>query len=136
MLLSGALAGLVGLPELLGDDYRYGFAFTSGLGFSGIAVALLGRNTPVGIAFASLLFAFLDRAGPSLEAGIPSSVSRSSRAPSCCRSSSSTRSPAGSPAAAPSRPTGQGGPPGPETPPAGPTGPAGSRIDERQGAGA
>ena len=40
---------------------RYGLDFTAGLGFTGIAVALLGRNSPVGIAFAALLFAFLER---------------------------------------------------------------------------
>ena len=44
-------------------------------GFSGIAVALLGRNSPGGIAAAALLFAFLDRAGPSLQrVDIPPSV--------------------------------------------------------------
>ena len=76
MLLSGALAGLVGLPELLSEDYSYGTSFTSGLGFTGIAVALLGRNSVPGIAVAALLFSFLDRAGPSLETqGIPPSVS-------------------------------------------------------------
>ncbi|GAB2686121.1 ABC transporter permease [Thalassiella azotivora] len=75
MLLSGALAGLIGLPELLSEDMRYGVSFTAGLGFTGIAVALLGRNNPAGIALAALLFAFLDRAGPSLEGvDIPPSV--------------------------------------------------------------
>ncbi|GMA88259.1 hypothetical protein GCM10025868_35090 [Angustibacter aerolatus] len=75
MLLSGALAGLVGLPQVLGEDYKFGESFTSGLGFSGIAVALLGRNSPFGIGIAALLFAFLDRAGPSLQRqDIPPSV--------------------------------------------------------------
>ncbi len=60
MLLSGAVAGLVGLPILFGDAYRYGSTFQSGLGFAGIAIALLGRNHPVGIALGALLFAFLD----------------------------------------------------------------------------
>ena len=45
---------------LFGDAHAYGTDFLAGLGFSGIAVALLGRNNPVGIAFAALLFAFLD----------------------------------------------------------------------------
>ncbi|NDL58558.1 ABC transporter permease [Phytoactinopolyspora mesophila] len=73
MLLSGALAGLVGLPDLLGSAHRFhADSFVAGYGFTGIAVALLGRNRPVGIAFAALLFAFLDRAGPSLQSeGIP-----------------------------------------------------------------
>jgi len=75
MLLSGALAGLIGLPDLVGDTYHYGTEFTSGLGFLGIAVALLGRNNPLGIAFGALLFGFLDRAALSLQfAGIPSQV--------------------------------------------------------------
>ena len=62
MLLSGAVAGLIGLPDLLGNTHRYTTDFTAGLGFLGIAVALLGRNRPLGIAFAALLFGFLDRA--------------------------------------------------------------------------
>jgi simple sugar transport system permease protein len=75
MLLSGAVAGLVGLPDLLGDTHHFGTEFTAGLGFLGIAVALLGRNSPLGIAFAALLFAFLDRAALPLQfADIPSSV--------------------------------------------------------------
>ncbi|MGY1617755.1 ABC transporter permease [Geodermatophilus sp. SYSU D00691] len=75
MLLSGGIAGLVGLPELLGDKHQFDTEFTAGLGFLGIAVALLGRNTPVGIALAALLFGFLDRAGLPLQfADIPSSV--------------------------------------------------------------
>lgn len=75
MLLSGAVAGLIGLPDLLGRDHHYGTEFTSGLGFLGIAVALLGRNSPVGIALGALLFAFLDRASVPLQiADIPSSV--------------------------------------------------------------
>ncbi|HEY4603796.1 MAG TPA: ABC transporter permease [Blastococcus sp.] len=75
MLLSGAIAGLIGLPDLLGDTHEFGTQFTGGLGFLGIAVALLGRNTPVGITLAALLFAFLDRAALPLQfADIPSSV--------------------------------------------------------------
>ena len=60
MLLSGAIAGMVGLPILFGDSYAYGSTFQSGLGFAGIAIALLGRNNPVGIAIGALLFAYLD----------------------------------------------------------------------------
>ena len=75
MLLSGAVAGLIGLPELLGNAHRFSTEFTAGLGFLGIAVSLLGRNSPVGIALAALLFAFLDRAALPLQfADIPSSV--------------------------------------------------------------
>jgi simple sugar transport system permease protein len=75
MLISGALAGLVGMPQVLGEDHAFSINFVAGLGFSGIAVALLGRNSPIGIAFAAILFAFLDRAGPSLQrVDIPPSV--------------------------------------------------------------
>ena len=75
MLISGGIAGLIGLPDLLGSQYHYGTEFTAGLGFLGIAVALLGRSTPIGIALAALLFAFLDRAALPLQfADIPSSV--------------------------------------------------------------
>jgi ABC-type uncharacterized transport system permease subunit len=75
MLLSGAVAGLIGMPDLLGRDHNYGTEFTTGLGFLGIAVALLGRNSPIGIALGALLFAFLDRAAVPLQiAQIPSSV--------------------------------------------------------------
>ena len=67
LLLSGALAGLVGLPQLLGTSYSYGLDFTVGLGFTGIGVALLGRGSPVGIAVAALLFAFLERSSATLQ---------------------------------------------------------------------
>jgi ABC-type uncharacterized transport system permease subunit len=60
MLISGAVAGLVGLPILFGDSYQYGSTFQSGLGFAGIAIALLGRNHPIGVAIGALLFAYLN----------------------------------------------------------------------------
>jgi len=60
MMLSGAVAGLVGLPILLGSSFSYGSTFQSGLGFAGIAIALLGRNNPVGIGIGALLFAYLN----------------------------------------------------------------------------
>ncbi len=59
MLLSGAIAALIGLPVMFSDSYNYGSSFQTGLGFTGIAVALLGRNNPIGIAFGALIFAFL-----------------------------------------------------------------------------
>jgi ABC-type uncharacterized transport system permease subunit len=69
------VAGLIGLPDLLGTTHPYTTDFTAGLGFLGIAVALLGRNRPVGIAFAALLFAFLDRSLVPLQiADFPASV--------------------------------------------------------------
>ncbi len=67
MLLSGAIAGLVGMPILLGEAYTFSNTFQAGLGFAGIAVALLGRNSPVGIAIGALLFAYLDVAANPLQ---------------------------------------------------------------------
>jgi ABC-type uncharacterized transport system permease subunit len=67
MLLSGAFAGLVGASQLVGFFHRYTIDFPLGLGFAGIAVALLGRNNPAGIALAALLFGFLDRSAQILD---------------------------------------------------------------------
>jgi len=61
MVISGSIAGLVGMSTLLGFSHRYVQDFPSGLGFAGIAVALLGRNNPVGMAFGAVLFGFLER---------------------------------------------------------------------------
>jgi simple sugar transport system permease protein len=67
MLLSGGVAGLVGLSSMLTEAGRYtSDVVVGGLGFTGIAVALLGRNNPVGIAIGALLFAFLDQASLAL----------------------------------------------------------------------
>jgi ABC-type uncharacterized transport system permease subunit len=67
MLMSGAVAGLVGMPQLLGGSYSYSLDFPTGIGFTGIGIALLGRNHPVGIAFAALLWAFLDQSSQILD---------------------------------------------------------------------
>jgi len=67
MVLSGAVAGLVGLGDLLGDQGFYNLRFPQGLGFAGIAVALLGRNHAVGVAFAAFAFGWLERASGVLE---------------------------------------------------------------------
>lgn len=71
MLISGAVSGLAGLPILLGDTHTYSLSFPAGLGFTAIGIALLGRNNPVGIAFAALLWAFLDKASPALDYAQP-----------------------------------------------------------------
>ncbi|MEV5004575.1 MULTISPECIES: ABC transporter permease [unclassified Streptomyces] len=71
MLISGAVAGLSGLPLLLGDSHTYSLSFPAGLGFTAIGIALLGRNNPGGIALAALLWAFLDKASPALDYAIP-----------------------------------------------------------------
>ena len=67
MAISGGLAGLMSLNEILGVQERVILNFTSGYGFTGIAVALMGRNHPVGILFASLLFGALYQGGAELD---------------------------------------------------------------------
>lgn len=61
MAISGGLAGMVAIGEVLGYRYRYYDGFSDGWGFLGIAVALLGRNHPLGILIAALFFAVLKR---------------------------------------------------------------------------
>lgn len=61
MLISGGVAGMVALSQMLGSLHTYSQDFPRGLGFTGIAVALLGRNNPVGMAAGALLFGFMDR---------------------------------------------------------------------------
>jgi simple sugar transport system permease protein len=68
MLMSGAIAGLIGIGDVLGFYHSYSIDFPTGLGFTGIGVALLGRNHPVGIAAGALLFAYLDRSAQILDA--------------------------------------------------------------------
>jgi len=63
MTISGALAGMVGINEVLGYRYRYYDGFSANYGFTGIAVALLGRNHPGGVLLAALLFGMLIRGG-------------------------------------------------------------------------
>ncbi|WP_231123603.1 ABC transporter permease [Nocardioides sambongensis] len=76
MLMSGGVAGLIWMPDLFGGADYYGTPFQSGLGFTGLAVALLGRNRPLGVAFGALLFAWLSvQANPlGLKADISPSV--------------------------------------------------------------
>ena len=73
MLLSGAVAGLIGMPELLnGSAGSYSLNFPTGIGFTGIAIALLGRNNPIGMIFSALLWAALDNSANALQGvGVP-----------------------------------------------------------------
>ncbi|MFM8649827.1 MAG: ABC transporter permease [Actinomycetota bacterium] len=67
MLLSGALAGLVGMLALLGDEHANPNNLAAQQGFNGSGVALLGRNHPLGIFFSAILFGFLGEASGKLQ---------------------------------------------------------------------
>ena len=63
MMISGAFAGLVGTNEVMGFKYRWRQELFTGLGFNGIAVALLGKNHPLGVVLAAILFGILNYGG-------------------------------------------------------------------------
>ncbi|MEL7256476.1 MAG: ABC transporter permease [Pseudomonadota bacterium] len=67
MAIAGAFAGLLATNEILGVSHRVILNYTAGYGFTGIAVALMGRNHPVGILLASLLFGALYQGGAELD---------------------------------------------------------------------
>jgi ABC-type uncharacterized transport system permease subunit len=73
MTVAGALAGLAGVNEVLGFRHRYLDNFSGGIGFLGIAVALLGRGRPAGVLLAALLFGLLNAAAVEIDlsTGIP-----------------------------------------------------------------
>jgi general nucleoside transport system permease protein len=66
MAISGGLAGLVAVNEVLGAQHRLLLEYVQGAGFVGIAVALMGRNHPVGIVLAAMLFGLLYQGGTEL----------------------------------------------------------------------
>ena len=66
-LISGALAGLVGMQLLLADRGYLPLNYVVGLGFTGIAVAFLGQNNPIGIIFAAILWGILSRGEVALQ---------------------------------------------------------------------
>jgi general nucleoside transport system permease protein len=63
MAVSGGLAGMVAISEVMGYRYRYYDGFSAGYGFTAIAVALLGRSHPLGVVLSALLFGALLRGG-------------------------------------------------------------------------
>jgi ABC-type uncharacterized transport system permease subunit len=71
LALSGAIAGIGGLNYVLGYKHYYEEGFATGAGFLGIAVALVGRSHPVGVALAALLFATLSQGGLAVNALVP-----------------------------------------------------------------
>lgn len=71
MCLSGALAGLIAVNEVMGAQHRLVINFTAGAGFVGVALALMGRNHPVGVILASILFGALYQGGTQLSFAMP-----------------------------------------------------------------
>jgi simple sugar transport system permease protein len=71
MLISGALAGFLGFNEIMGNHRQIVLDFVAGAGFTGVAVALMGRNHPIGIILASLLFGALFQGGSEVAFDIP-----------------------------------------------------------------
>jgi simple sugar transport system permease protein len=71
MTISGALAGMTAVNEVLGQQGKLVLDITTGYGFVGIAVALMGRNHPVGIALAAILFGALYQGGLELQFSMP-----------------------------------------------------------------
>jgi ABC-type uncharacterized transport system permease subunit len=63
MAISGAVAGLVGVNQVMGDKHRFLYEIFDGKGFDGIGVALIGKNHPFGVVLGALLFGILEFGG-------------------------------------------------------------------------
>jgi simple sugar transport system permease protein len=66
MLISGALAGMMAINNVMGEAERLVLNSVEGAGFIGIAVALMGRSHPLGVCLAAILFGFLYQGGAEL----------------------------------------------------------------------
>lgn len=71
MAISGGLAGLLAVNELMGSQHRLTLNFVGGYGFAGVAVALMGRSHPLGISLSALLFGALYQGGAELSFELP-----------------------------------------------------------------
>ncbi|MVA98102.1 ABC transporter permease [Nitratireductor sp. CAU 1489] len=71
MAISGALAGMMALNPVMGDQHRLQLDFVTGAGFVGIAVALMGRSHPAGIVPAAILFGMLYQGGAEISFVMP-----------------------------------------------------------------
>jgi len=71
MLISGGLAGLMAINEIVGSQHRLLIEYVAGYGFVGIAVALMGRAHPVGIMLSAILFGMLYQGGAELAFEMP-----------------------------------------------------------------
>jgi simple sugar transport system permease protein len=74
LTMSGVLAGLGGLNYVLGYKHYYEEGFASGAGFLGIAVAIVGRNHPLGVVLAALVFATISQGGLAVNAVVPKQI--------------------------------------------------------------
>ena len=66
MIISGGLAGMMAINNVMGESERLVLNATEGAGFIGIAVALMGRSHPLGVFLAAILFGFLYQGGAEL----------------------------------------------------------------------
>ena len=71
MAISGALAGMMAVNEVYGAQSRLILNYTNGYGFIGIAVALMGRNHPIGVVLSAFLFGALYQGGTELQFEMP-----------------------------------------------------------------
>jgi len=69
VMISGALAGLAGIVEVLGIQRTFREGFSAGLGFDGIIIALLARNHPVGVLIAALFYAYIQVGAQTMQFG-------------------------------------------------------------------
>lgn len=76
MLISGGLAGLMATNAVLGQQHKLALGFVEGAGFTGIAVALMGRSHPFGVLFAAVLFGVLYQGGAELAFEMPAVPSK------------------------------------------------------------
>ena len=67
MAVSGAIAGLAGVNQVMGYKHRFRYGVFEGLGFDGIGVAFIGKNSPLGCVLAALLFGILDHGGLAID---------------------------------------------------------------------
>lgn len=63
MAISGAMAGMTGVNQVMGDQHVFRYDLFTELGFNGIGVALIGKNDPIGVVFAAILFGVLEYGG-------------------------------------------------------------------------
>jgi len=72
MAISGGIAGLTCIGEMMGNTHNYSLSFPNGYALTGLALALIGRSSPIGIAFAAFFWSFLEGAAPALDLyGVP-----------------------------------------------------------------